>query len=79
MNLYRFDEFKTAQAPIAQRPEIENLYDLFIAIRDDEAEQVKTILACQQLAAQTSFKSPHSIQAEVVFTQAATVEALSVK
>lgn len=30
-----------------------------MAIRDDEREHVKTMTACQNLDAQTSFPSPH--------------------
>jgi ubiquinol oxidase len=52
---------------------------VFVNIRDDEAEHVKTMVACQQPTAQTTFKSPHSIEAEVVITstEAKDMEALS--
>lgn len=36
----------------------ENLYDVFVNIRDDEAEHCKTMRACQTLG---SLRSPHSI------------------
>ncbi|HIK41432.1 alternative oxidase [Thermoleptolyngbya sp. M55_K2018_002] len=52
-DLYLFDAFQTAHRPQERRPAINNLYDVFVAIRDDEREHVKTMVACQQ-ADQTS-------------------------
>ncbi|GAB4212343.1 MAG: alternative oxidase [Synechococcales cyanobacterium] len=46
-DLYMFDEFQTAQVPESRRPTIDHLYDVFVAVRDDEAEHVKTMVACQ--------------------------------
>lgn len=60
-DLYLFDEFQTARPPEDRRAQIENLYDVFVAIRDDEMEHVKTMIACQKENAQSSFKSPHSL------------------
>ncbi len=57
-DLYLFDEFQTAQVPESRRPIIDNLYDVFVAIRDDEMEHVKTMLACQQPQDQACL-SPH--------------------
>lgn len=59
-DLYMFDEFQTAQQPAQRRPEINNLYDVFVAIRDDEMEHVKTMVACQLPDAQMQFSSPHT-------------------
>ncbi|MEO1353079.1 MAG: alternative oxidase, partial [Cyanobacteria bacterium J06635_15] len=59
-DLYMFDEFQTAHLPAHRRPEINNLYDVFVAIRDDEMEHVKTMVACQQPDAQQTFASPHT-------------------
>lgn len=59
-DLYMFDEFQTSHPLAQRRPKIENLYDVFVAIRDDELEHVKTMLACQHPDAQLTFKSPHS-------------------
>ena len=59
-DLYMFDEFQTAQQPAHRRPEINNLYDVFVAIRDDEMEHVKTMVACQLSDAHQSFSSPHT-------------------
>ncbi|XRA97023.1 ubiquinol oxidase [Pycnococcus provasolii] len=44
---YMFDEFQTRQPAGARRPQVENLYDVFEAIRDDEAEHVATMADCQ--------------------------------
>ncbi len=68
-DLYMFDEFQTAQIAQHRRPPINNLYDVFVAIRDDEAEHVKTMVACQGINAQASFKSPHTV-ATVVLPEA---------
>ncbi|HEY9872356.1 MAG TPA: alternative oxidase [Candidatus Obscuribacterales bacterium] len=59
-DLYMFDEFQTSHAPEKRRPKIENLYDVFVAIRNDEREHVNTMIACQQPDAKESLKSPHS-------------------
>jgi ubiquinol oxidase len=55
-DLYMFDEFQTAQTPGERRPTIENLYDVFVNIRNDEAEHCKTMRACQTAGA---LISPH--------------------
>lgn len=59
-DLYLFDEFQTDRSPEDRRPKIENLFDVFVAIRDDEMEHIKTMIACQRNDAQATFKSPHS-------------------
>jgi ubiquinol oxidase len=48
-DLYLFDDFQTSQARTAEprRPPCNTLYDVFINIRDDEGEHVKTMAACQ--------------------------------
>nr|XP_023885271.1 ubiquinol oxidase 4, chloroplastic/chromoplastic isoform X1 [Quercus suber]POE69779.1 ubiquinol oxidase 4, chloroplastic/chromoplastic [Quercus suber] len=56
-DLYLFDEFQTARTPNSRRPKIENLYDVFLNIRDDEAEHCKTMKACQTRG---NLRSPHS-------------------
>ena len=59
-DLYMFDEFQTAQVPSARRPQMDTLYDVFVAIRDDEMEHVKTMVACQQPNAHQALHSPHA-------------------
>jgi ubiquinol oxidase len=59
-DLYLFDEFQTSHPGEERRPKIENLYDVFVAIRDDELEHVKTMIACQKPNAQETFQSPHN-------------------
>ncbi|KAJ0989554.1 hypothetical protein J5N97_007910 [Dioscorea zingiberensis] len=56
-DLYLFDEFQTERTPCTRRPKIENLYDVFVNIRDDEAEHCKTMKACQTHG---NLRSPHS-------------------
>ncbi|KAK3432142.1 hypothetical protein EUGRSUZ_E03967 [Eucalyptus grandis] len=56
-DLYLFDEFQTSRPPESRRPKIENLYDVFLNIRDDEAEHCKTMKACQMYG---TLRSPHS-------------------
>ncbi|KAB1221791.1 Ubiquinol oxidase 4, chloroplastic/chromoplastic [Morella rubra] len=55
------DEFQTARVPNTRRPKIENLYDVFLNIRDDEAEHCKTMKACQTHG---NLRSPHSYAEE---------------
>lgn len=59
---YMFDEFQTNQTYEAcpRRPVIETLYDVFVNIRDDEGEHVKTMVACQKPDAQKTLKSPNT-------------------
>lgn len=59
-DLYMFDEFQTAPRPEERRPQVDTLYDVFVAIRDDEMEHVKTMVACQQPDAQQELLSPHT-------------------
>ncbi|XP_059639741.1 ubiquinol oxidase 4, chloroplastic/chromoplastic-like, partial [Cornus florida] len=56
-DLFLFDEFQTARVPNSRRPKIENLYDVFMNIRDDEAEHCKMMKACQT---HVDLCSPHS-------------------
>ncbi|KAK6917796.1 hypothetical protein RJ641_018547 [Dillenia turbinata] len=51
------DEFQTSRAPHSRRPKIENV---FLNIRDDEAEDCKTMRACQTHG---NLRSPHSADA----------------
>lgn len=77
-DLYMFDEFQTAHAPAERRPQINTLYDVFVAIRDDEMEHVKTMVACQQPTAQLSFKSPHTLTADTIIAIASETPAAEV-
>ena len=44
-DMYMFDEFQTECE--MRRPDIRNLYDVFVAIRDDEMAHVKTMAKLQ--------------------------------
>jgi ubiquinol oxidase len=59
-DLYMFDEFQTGTISETRRPVVDNLYDVFVNIRDDEGEHVKTMVACQKPEAKDIFKSPHT-------------------
>lgn len=61
-DLYMFDEFQTNRVPASRRPKVENLYDVFVNIREDEGEHCKTMRACQTPG---NLHSPHSISPEV--------------
>lgn len=77
-DLYLFDEFQTCTVPESRRPTIDNLYDVFVNIRDDEGEHVKTMVACQNPDAQKTFKSPHtqdSVEQKIVLPPASEQEA----
>jgi ubiquinol oxidase len=60
-DLYMFDEMQTSVRQEFRRPSTDNLYDVFVNIRDDECEHVKTMVACQQPEALQAFKSPHAV------------------
>jgi len=68
-DLYMFDEFQTSHLASLRRPEINNLYDVFVAIRDDEKEHVKTMVACQKAENQGKVISPHTLAALQVITE----------
>jgi ubiquinol oxidase len=56
-----FDEFQTTPGHEFRRPKVDNLYDVFMNIRDDESEHVKTMIALQQPEARLTFYSPHTV------------------
>lgn len=49
---------QTARQPGERRPVINNLYDVFMNIRDDEAEHCVTMRVCQKNGA---LQSPHDV------------------
>eukprot|EP00238_Polyblepharides_amylifera_P005579 CAMPEP_0196584484 /NCGR_PEP_ID=MMETSP1081-20130531/47193_1 /TAXON_ID=36882 /ORGANISM="Pyramimonas amylifera, Strain CCMP720" /LENGTH=439 /DNA_ID=CAMNT_0041905697 /DNA_START=123 /DNA_END=1442 /DNA_ORIENTATION=+ len=58
-DMYLFDEFQTSRVSKSRRPTIGNLYDVFLNIREDEGEHVKTMEACQD---QNSFaRNPSTV------------------
>jgi ubiquinol oxidase len=59
-DLYMFEETQFTLSHEFRRPQVDNLYDVFVNIRDDEGEHVKTMTALQQPAARQAFKSPHT-------------------
>lgn len=65
-DLYMFDEFQTARTTTYRRPTIDNLYDVFVAIRDDEMEHVKTMVACQRADDKNTLASPHTVRVQSV-------------
>ncbi|CAM6126669.1 unnamed protein product [Calypogeia fissa] len=67
-DLYMFDEFQTDVAPHSRRPKIDNLYDVFVNIREDEAQHCKTMQACQS---GSSLRSPHE---DVPLTELASLD-----
>lgn len=60
-DLYMFEEVQTTSDHEFRRPQVDNLYDVFVNIRDDECEHVKTMEILQQPEARLTFKSPHTI------------------
>lgn len=62
-DLYMFEEVQTTPTLSHEfrRPKVDNLYDVFVNIRDDECEHVKTMEALQLPEARQSFKSPHTV------------------
>lgn len=70
-DLYLFDAFQSARVPAERRPKVDNLYDVFVAIRDDEQEHVKTMVACQALDGQLSSKPPAPLSNAVAVADSA--------
>ena len=46
-DVYMFESFYTSSKTEARRPTCATLYDTFRNIRDDEAEHMKTMVACK--------------------------------
>ncbi|MDZ8224069.1 MULTISPECIES: alternative oxidase [unclassified Nostoc] len=60
-DLYMFEEVQTTLKGKFRHPRVDNLYDVFANIRDDECEHVKTMVALQKPEARLTFKSPHTV------------------
>jgi ubiquinol oxidase len=60
-DLYMFEETQFVSDHHFRRPKVDNLYDVFMNIRDDEGEHVKTMEALQKPEARQTFKSPHTV------------------
>jgi ubiquinol oxidase len=60
-DLYMFEEVQTATGGIFRHPQVDNLYDVFINIREDECAHVKTMEALQEPEARQRFRSPHTV------------------
>jgi ubiquinol oxidase len=65
-DLYMFEEVQTTPGRAFRRPSVDTLYDVFVNIRDDESEHVKTMIALQQPEARLTFKSPHTVLETIV-------------
>lgn len=48
-DLYFFDALQTKGGE-PRRPQCRNLYDVFVNVRDDEGEHVKTMTACRDMS-----------------------------
>jgi ubiquinol oxidase len=60
-DLYEFDEFMAGRPVGSRRPPCDTLYDVFVNIRDDEAEHVSTMKLCQEYANDGKIvRSPHA-------------------
>lgn len=58
-DLYMFDAFMTTKKEMPRRPACNTLYDVFVNIRDDEGEHVKTMTACADSTIVESLKELH--------------------
>lgn len=59
--LYMFEETQLTSDHQFRRPSVDNLYDVFVNIRDDECEHVKTMEALQLPEARLTLTSPHTV------------------
>jgi ubiquinol oxidase len=60
-DLYMFEETQFTLDHKFRRPKVDNLYDVFTNIRDDESEHVKTMTYLQRPEARQTLKSPHTV------------------
>lgn len=63
VDMYVFDEFQTGRPRGSRRPIVNSLYDVVCNIRDDEAEHVTTMAACQD--SEVLLRSPNTEAAMV--------------
>ncbi|MHC5745835.1 MAG: hypothetical protein ACYTXT_28850 [Nostoc sp.] len=70
-----FDEVQTAPDHEFRRPKVNNLYDVFVNIRDDECEHVKTMVVLQKPEARLTFKSPHTVFEAIAESEASLQDA----
>ena len=60
-DLYMFEETQFTTNHNFRRPKVDNLYDVFVNIRDDEGEHVKTMESLQKPQARLIYQSPHTV------------------
>ncbi len=60
-DLYMFEEFQTTPGGEFRHAQVDNLYEVFINIREDECAHVKTMEALQEPEARQTFRSPHTL------------------
>merc|ERR1712070_698807 len=60
-DMYLFDQFQTGRPNGSRRPRVQNMYDVFCNIRDDEGEHVNTMKECQ--LEDSIMKSPELVNA----------------
>ncbi|HEY9625651.1 MAG TPA: alternative oxidase [Crinalium sp.] len=60
-DLYMFEEMQTTTGGAFRHPQVDNLYDVFLNIREDEGAHVKTMEVLQEPDARQSFYSPHTV------------------
>ena len=60
-DLYMFEETQFTTNQNFRRPKVDNLYDVFVNIRDDEGEHVKTMESLQKPQARLIYQSPHTV------------------
>ena len=57
-NMYMFDRFQTANTDRRRRPALKSLYDVFIAIRDDEEQHALTMTSLEGARPQVHSSHP---------------------
>lgn len=60
-DIYMFEETQFPSGQEFRRPQVDTLYDVFVNIRDDEGEHIKTMSALQQFEVRRNFHSPHTV------------------
>jgi ubiquinol oxidase len=76
-DIYMFDEFQAAASSDSCRPDINNLYDVIIAIRDDELEHFMTMVACQHGDRQDIFQRLRHVFSDAEDEQNATSDQIT--
>ena len=73
------DKFETGRISEEYCLVLENLYHVFVNIKNNDGEYIQTLVDYQAIDAQITFKNPYSIKVEIMFAFGEAAEVLGAK